>query len=119
MALRVVTDYLRDGSGMLAMTMVQVMCGARSDPSLPVPDLQMQFAPFAITRGVDENGMFNVQPSKEEAFLASSTFLNREPGARWGCVARPRRIRRGSPTSSWPTPTTCATSPGDCVRCSG
>jgi choline dehydrogenase len=80
MALRGVTDYLRDGSGMLAMTMVQVMCGARSDPSLPVPDLQMQFAPFAITRGVDENGMFNVQPSKEEAFLASSTFL--KPRAR-------------------------------------
>jgi choline dehydrogenase len=68
-------DYLRDGSGLLAMTMVQVQCMARTEPSLQTPDLQLQFVPFAITRAVDENGMFNVQPAKEEGFLASSTFL--------------------------------------------
>ncbi|ORB76688.1 hypothetical protein BST46_28705 [Mycobacterium timonense] len=42
---------------------------------MEAPALQLQFVPFAITRAVDENGMFNVQQAKEEGFLASSTFL--------------------------------------------
>jgi choline dehydrogenase len=78
--LKGVADYVRDGSGILAMTMVQVQCMARTDPSLEAPDLQLQFVPFAITRSVDENGMFNVQPAKQEGFLSSSTFL--KPRAR-------------------------------------
>jgi choline dehydrogenase len=69
------TDYVRDGSGMLAMTMVQVQIMAKTDPALAAPDLQLQFVPFAITRDVDANGMFNVQLAKDEGFLASSTFL--------------------------------------------
>ncbi|BCO39262.1 choline dehydrogenase [Mycobacterium paraintracellulare] len=74
-AVKGLVDYVRNGSGLLAMTMVQVQCMARSDPGLEAPDLQLQFVPFAITRAVDENGMFNVQQAKEEGFLASSTFL--------------------------------------------
>lgn len=68
-------DYVRNGSGLLAMTMVQVQCMARTDPGLESPDVQLQFVPFAITRAVDENGMFNVQQAKEQGFLAASTFL--------------------------------------------
>jgi choline dehydrogenase len=79
-------DYLRNGSGLLALTMVQVQCMARSEPGLEAPDLQLQFVPFAITRGVDENGMFNVQPAKEQGFLASSTFL--QPRARGSITLR-------------------------------
>jgi choline dehydrogenase len=79
-------DYVRNGSGMLAMTMVQVQCMGRTDSSLETPDLQLQFVPFAITRGVDENGMFNVQPAKEEGFLASSTYL--KPRARGSITLR-------------------------------
>ena len=74
-AIKGVVDYVHNGSGLLAMTMVQVQCMARTDPALESPDLQLQFVPFAITRAVDENGMFNVQQAKEEGFLASSTFL--------------------------------------------
>jgi choline dehydrogenase len=36
--------------------------------------VQLQFVPIAITRDVDENGMFNVQSAKIEGFLSSSTF---------------------------------------------
>ncbi|MCX2934454.1 GMC family oxidoreductase N-terminal domain-containing protein [Mycobacterium sp. CVI_P3] len=79
-------DYVRNGSGLLAMTMVQVQCMARTDPGLEAPDLQLQFVPFAITRAVDENGMFNVQPAKEEGFLAASTFLR--PRARGSITLR-------------------------------
>jgi choline dehydrogenase len=67
--------FARDGGGILALTMVQVHCMTKTDQSLSSPDLQLQFNPLAITRGVDENGMFNVQLAKEEGFLASSTFL--------------------------------------------
>jgi len=74
--LRGLRDYLWQGSGMLAMTMVQVQVMARTDPALASPDVQLQFVPFAITRDVDENGMFNVQPAKDEGFLSSSTFLH-------------------------------------------
>ncbi|BBW99147.1 MULTISPECIES: GMC family oxidoreductase [Mycolicibacterium] len=70
-----IVDYVRNGSGLLAMTMVQVQCMARTDPGLESPDLQLQFVPFAITRAVDANGMFNVQKAKEQGFLSSSTFL--------------------------------------------
>ena len=49
---------------------------ARTDPSLPAPDVQLQFTPFAITRNVDKNGMFDVQPAKELGFTASSTFTH-------------------------------------------
>ena len=72
--------FVRDGGGILALTMVQVQCMTKTDQSLSSPDLQLQFNPLAITRGVDENGMFNVQLAKEEGFLASSTFL--KPRAR-------------------------------------
>jgi len=78
--LRDLVAFARDGGGILALTMVQVQCMTRTDPSLPAPDLQMQFNPLAITRGVDENGMFNVQLAKQEGFLASCTFL--KPRAR-------------------------------------
>jgi choline dehydrogenase len=67
-------DYALHGTGVLALTMVQAQVMARTDPSLSSPDVQLQFAPIAITRDVDENGMFNVQPAKEEGFLAASTF---------------------------------------------
>jgi choline dehydrogenase len=73
--LKGLSDYVLHGSGMLAMTMVQVQVMAKSDPTLPAPDLQLQFVPFAITRDVDSNGMFNVQLAKQEGFLSSSTFL--------------------------------------------
>jgi choline dehydrogenase len=79
-------DYARNGSGLLAMTMVQVQCMARTDPGLESPDLQMQFVPFAITRAVDENGMFNVQQAKEQGFLSASTFLR--PRARGSITIR-------------------------------
>ncbi|MBB5161512.1 GMC family oxidoreductase [Mycobacterium sp. AZCC_0083] len=79
-------DYLRNGSGLLALTMVQVQCMARTEPGLEAPNLQLQFVPFAITRGVDENGMFNVQPAREQGFLASSTFL--QPRARGSITLR-------------------------------
>jgi choline dehydrogenase len=69
-------DYLWKGTGLLAMTMVQVQVMTRTDPALESPDVQLQFVPFAITRDVDENGMFNVQPAKTEGFLSSSTFLH-------------------------------------------
>lgn len=69
-------DYALHGSGMLALTMVQVQVMAKTDPSLAAPDVQLQFTPIAITRDVDANGMFNVQPAKEEGFLASSTFTH-------------------------------------------
>jgi choline dehydrogenase len=67
-------DYLLHGTGVLALTMVQVQVMAKSDPALPSPDVQLQFVPIAITRDVDENGMFNVQSAKIEGFLSSSTF---------------------------------------------
>ncbi|KLL09796.1 GMC family oxidoreductase [Protofrankia coriariae] len=69
-------DYVLHGTGVLALTMVQVQVMAKTDPSLPAPDVQLQFTPIAITRNVDENGMFNVQPAKQEGFLASSTFTH-------------------------------------------
>lgn len=80
MILRDLVDFARDGGGILALTMVQVQCMAKTDPSLDAPDLQLQFVPLAITRDVDENGMFNVQLAKQEGFLSSSTFL--KPRAR-------------------------------------
>jgi choline dehydrogenase len=69
-------DYALHGTGMLALTMVQVQVMAKSDPALAGPDVQLQFTPIAITRDVDANGMFNVQPAKQEGFLASSTFTH-------------------------------------------
>jgi choline dehydrogenase len=90
MVLRGISDYVLHGTGMLAMTIVQVQVMHRTDPSLEAPDLQLQFTPFAITRGVDKNGMFNVQPAKDEGFLSSSTFL--QPRAR-GHI----RLRSASP----------------------
>lgn len=78
--LRDMAAFIRDGGGILAMTMVQVQCMAKSDSSLSSPDLQLQFVPLAITRDVDENGMFNVQLAKQEGFLSSSTHL--KPRAR-------------------------------------
>jgi choline dehydrogenase len=69
-------DYALHGTGILALTMVQVQVMAKTDPHLTSPDVQLQFTPIAITRDVDENGMFNVQPAKEEGFLASSTFTH-------------------------------------------
>lgn len=71
-----VKDYTLHGSGILALTMVQVQVMAKSDPTLTSPDVQLQFTPIAITRDVDANGMFNVQPAKQEGFLASSTFTH-------------------------------------------
>jgi choline dehydrogenase len=70
-----IAAYARSGAGLLAMTIVQVQCMAKSDPGLESPDLQLQFTPFAITRAVDENGMFNVQPAKELGFTSSSAYL--------------------------------------------
>jgi choline dehydrogenase len=84
--LKGLTDYIRNGSGLLAMTMVQVQCMGRTEADLDTPDLQLQFVPFAISRAVDENGMFNVQPAKEEGFLSSSTFL--KPRARGSITLR-------------------------------
>lgn len=69
------SDYVLKGQGLLALTMVQVQVMHRSDPALAAPDLQLQFIPFAITRDVDENGMFNVQMAKHEGVQASLTFL--------------------------------------------
>jgi choline dehydrogenase len=74
--LRGARNYVLHGTGMLAVTMVQVQVMHRTDPALECPDLQLQFVPFAITRDVDAQGMFNVQPAKEEGFLSSSTFLH-------------------------------------------
>ncbi|MBA0126735.1 GMC family oxidoreductase N-terminal domain-containing protein [Haloechinothrix sp. YIM 98757] len=69
-------DYALYGSGMLAITMVQVQVMHKTDPARETPDLQLQFVPVAITRGVDEDGAFNVQPAKYDGFLASSTLLH-------------------------------------------
>jgi choline dehydrogenase len=71
-----IKDYALHGAGVLALTMVQAQVMAKSDPALTSPDVQLQFTPIAITRDVDEHGMFNVQPAKEEGFLASSTFTH-------------------------------------------
>jgi choline dehydrogenase len=56
----------------------------KSDQSLSSPDLQLQFNPLAITRDVDENGMFNVQTAKVEGFLSSSTFTHTRHRGRVG-----------------------------------
>jgi choline dehydrogenase len=71
-----IKDFALHGGGILAMTMVQVQVMAKTDASLSAPDVQLQFTPFAITRNVDENGMFDVQPAKELGFTASSTFVH-------------------------------------------
>jgi choline dehydrogenase len=84
-------EYVRHGTGMLAITMVQAQVMAKSDPALTSPDLQLQFVPVAITRDVDKNGMFNVQMAKEEGFLSSSTFLHPRARGRVG-------LRSGSPS---------------------
>ena len=73
-------DYAIKGQGLLALTMVQVQVMHRSAPGLDAPDLQLQFIPFAITRDVDENGMFNVQMAKQEGVQSSLTLL--KPRAR-------------------------------------
>jgi choline dehydrogenase len=86
-------DYLLHGTGILAMTMVQVQVMAKSDPALPAPDVQLQFVPLAITRDVDENGMFNVQPAKTEGFLSASTFTHTRYRGRVG-------LRSADPTAS-------------------
>lgn len=77
-------DYVLHGTGLLAMTMVQVQVMHRTDPALESPDLQLQFVPFAITRDVDEQGMFNVQSAKDEGFLSSSTYLHPRARGRVG-----------------------------------
>lgn len=71
-----IADFALHGGGMLAMTIVQVQVMAKTDPTLASPDVQLQFTPFAITRNVDENGMFDVQPAKELGFTASPTFTH-------------------------------------------
>jgi choline dehydrogenase len=71
-----IKDFALHGGGMMAMTIVQCQVMAKTDPSLASPDVQLQFTPFAITRNVDKNGMFDVQPAKELGFTASSTFLH-------------------------------------------
>lgn len=91
MILKGIKDYALHGTGLFALTMVQVQVMHRSDPTQPSPDLQLQFVPLAITRDVDENGMFNVQLAKEPGFLSASTFLR--PRAR-GRVS----LRSASPT---------------------
>lgn len=68
--------YLLKGTGFLAFTAVPMQVLAKSSPELPTPDLQLCFAPFAISRETDENGMFNVQLTKEEGFFANSIFLH-------------------------------------------
>ncbi|EIV90885.1 GMC family oxidoreductase [Frankia sp. QA3] len=73
---KAVTDFALHGGGILAMTIVQVQVMARSDTSLASPDIQLQFTPFAITRNVDDRGMFDVQPARELGFTASSTFTH-------------------------------------------
>ena len=88
-----VKDYAMHGTGMLAVTMVQVQVMAKSDSALDAPDIQLQFTPIAITRDVDENGMFNVQPAKQEGFLASSTFTHTRYRGRIG-------LRSADPTDS-------------------
>jgi choline dehydrogenase len=93
MVARGIRDYLLHGTGMLAVTMVQVQVMHRTDPSLDWPDLQLQFVPFAITRDVDDQGMFNVQPAKDEGFLSSSTFLRPRTRGRVG-------LRSASPKDS-------------------
>src|SRR5690606_10019551 len=45
-------------------------------PDLPVPDLQLCFAPFAISRETDENGMFDVRLTKEQGFFANAIYLH-------------------------------------------
>ena len=89
--LKGVADYVTNGTGLLAVTMVQVQVMHRSNSSLEWPDTQLQFVPFAITRGVDKNGMFNVQMAKQEGLLGSTTFLKPRARGRIG-------LRSGNPT---------------------
>jgi len=72
------------------MAAVQMQVMARTDASLPAPNLQLCFAPFAISRESDEQGMFDVKLTKEEGFFANSILLN--PRAR-GTIS----LRSGSP----------------------
>lgn len=74
--LKGIRDYAVYGAGMFATTMVQVQAMHRTDPSLEASDLQLQFVPLAITRDVDEDGAFNVQPAKYDGFLSSSSLLH-------------------------------------------
>lgn len=75
-ALKGLMDFMFHGSGFLAMTAVPMQVMAKSDPNLASPDLQLCFCNFAISRETDENGMFNVQLTKEEGFFASSILLH-------------------------------------------
>lgn len=69
-------DYLFHRTGFLAMTAVQMQVMAKTDSSLRAPNLQLCFAPFAISRESDENGMFDVKLAKEEGFFGNSILLN-------------------------------------------
>ena len=69
-------SYLRNGTGFLAMTAAPMHILAKSDPSRPLPDLQLCFAPVALSREPDESGMFDVKLTKEEGFWTSSIFLH-------------------------------------------
>ena len=118
-AVKGLVDYVRNGSGLLAMTMVQVQCMGRTDPGLEGDSRPaVQIRPFAITRAVDENGMYEHPAAKEQGLLSSSTSSQRR-AVRVALRATRRRTRcPASPTSSWPIPTTCATVCAGCVQCS-
>jgi len=70
-ALKGVAEYLIRGTGFLAMTVVPMQVLAKSHPSEASPDLQLCFAPFAITKG-----KYDVQLDKVSGFFASSVALH-------------------------------------------
>jgi len=69
-------DYLLHGTGFLAVTVVQVQVMTKTDPAAPSPNLQLLFAPFALTSETDSNGMFDIRLAKAEGFTASSSFMH-------------------------------------------
>lgn len=69
-------SYLLNGTGFLAMSVCPVQVMTRTQTTMQSPDLQLTFAPVALSRETDASGMFNVQLSKDPGFTGYSIFLH-------------------------------------------
>lgn len=69
-------SYLLNGTGFLAMSVCPVQVMTSTQPSMQSPDLQLTFAPVALSRETDESGMFNVQLAKDPGFTGYSIYLH-------------------------------------------
>ena len=64
-------DFIRNGSGPLAMTYYHVLVLHKTESSLEKPNIQIGFSPLAISRDMDEHGMLAVAPSPDCGFLVT------------------------------------------------